>query len=68
MAFFCFLVDQRRTVESTKPAAGLCARCNAGARVANMKTSTRFCSVPFYSRNWKAIVCSFCGTILKSYA
>ncbi|XP_031499442.1 uncharacterized protein LOC116263802 [Nymphaea colorata] len=68
MVFFCFLVDQRRTLESSKPAAGLCSRCNAGARVATMKTSTRFCSVPLYSRNWKAIVCSFCGTILKSYA
>ncbi|CAN6453414.1 unnamed protein product [Victoria cruziana] len=68
MVFFCFLVDQRRTMKSSKPAAGSCSRCGAGARVADMKTSTRFCSVPFYSRTWKAIVCSFCGAVLKSYA
>ncbi|XP_043700157.1 uncharacterized protein LOC122650849, partial [Telopea speciosissima] len=61
---FCFLVDQRQKVRSSKPAAGICSRCGGGATVADMKTSTRFCHVPFHCRYWKAIIC---GAILKSY-
>ncbi|XP_043689781.1 uncharacterized protein LOC122640633 [Telopea speciosissima] len=67
MVFFCFLVDQRRKVKSSKPAAGICSRCGGGASVADMKTSTRFCYVPFHWKCWKAIICTFCGAILKSY-
>ncbi|CAN6868700.1 unnamed protein product [Brassica oleracea] len=37
-----------------------------GAVVAEMKTSARFCGVPFYRKAWKAIVCHFCGAVLKS--
>ncbi|XP_021288658.1 uncharacterized protein LOC110419858 [Herrania umbratica] len=67
MVCFCFLVDQRRKLTSTKPAAGTCSRCGAGASVGDMKTITRFCYVPFYWKSWRAIVCTFCGAILKSY-
>ncbi|CAG7900358.1 unnamed protein product [Brassica rapa] len=66
MAIFCFLVDQRKQVQGRKPAAGLCSRCGGGAVVADMKTSTRFCGVPFYRKAWKAIVCPLCGAVLKS--
>ncbi|CAF1943137.1 unnamed protein product [Brassica napus] len=38
-----------------------------GAVVAEMKTSARFCGVPFYRKAWKAIVCHFCGAVLKSF-
>ncbi|KAG8641478.1 hypothetical protein MANES_13G150400v8 [Manihot esculenta] len=48
MVCFCFLVDQTRKVRRSKPAAGTCSRCGGGASVADMKTSTRFCCVPFY--------------------
>ncbi|RWR88032.1 hypothetical protein CKAN_01701200 [Cinnamomum micranthum f. kanehirae] len=41
MVFFCFLVDQKRMVRSSKPAAGICSRCGGGASVADMKTATR---------------------------
>ncbi|CAN6457692.1 unnamed protein product [Victoria cruziana] len=68
MVFFCCLVDQKKTVGRTKPAPGICSRCGAGAKVADMKTSTRFCTIPFYWSTCKAIVCSFCGAVLKSYA
>ncbi|KAJ4976138.1 hypothetical protein NE237_001244 [Protea cynaroides] len=64
---FAHKPDQKRKVESSKPAAGICSRCGGGARVADMKTSTRFCFVPVYWRYWKAIICTFCGAILKSY-
>ncbi|KAB2043444.1 hypothetical protein CXB51_000235 [Gossypium anomalum] len=67
MVFFCFLVDQTKKVSTTKPAAGICSRCGGGARVADMKTSTRFCYVPFYKKSWRAIICTFCGAILRSY-
>ncbi|XP_071701289.1 uncharacterized protein [Rutidosis leptorrhynchoides] len=67
MVCFCFLVDQTRQVRRCKPAAGLCSRCGGGASVADMKTATRFCHVPFYWKSWKAIMCTFCGAILKSY-
>ncbi|AEE75689.1 hypothetical protein AtNW77_Chr3g0172291 [Arabidopsis thaliana] len=67
MVCFCFLVDQKRKVKGSKPAAGTCSRCGRGARVADMKTSTRFCLIPIYCRSWRAIVCSFCGSVLKSY-
>ncbi|XP_057464834.1 uncharacterized protein LOC130754612 [Actinidia eriantha] len=67
MVCFCFLVDQKRTMRRTKPVAGLCSRCCCGACVADMRTATRFCYIPFYWRDWKAIVCTFCGAILKSY-
>ncbi|KAK7290923.1 hypothetical protein RIF29_05705 [Crotalaria pallida] len=67
MVCFCFLVDQRREVRSNKPAAGLCSRCGGGASVADVKTATRFCYVPFYWKSWKAVVCTFCGTVLRSY-
>ena len=43
MVFFCFLVDQRRTVRSSKPAAGICSRCGGCASVADMETATRVC-------------------------
>ncbi|PKI65627.1 hypothetical protein CRG98_013922 [Punica granatum] len=56
-----------RRVRRSKPAAGLCSRCGSGASVADMMTATRFCYVPFYWRSWKAIICTFCGAILKSY-
>ncbi|ERN00485.1 hypothetical protein AMTRI_Chr02g218970 [Amborella trichopoda] len=67
MVFFCFLVDQKKMVRRSKPAAGSCSRCRGGASVADMRTDTRFCSVPFYRRKWKAIICTFCGAMLKSY-
>ncbi|KAL5736238.1 hypothetical protein ACOSP7_030708 [Xanthoceras sorbifolium] len=67
MVFFCFLVDQRKTVRSCKPAAGFCSRCSGGVSVAEMRTVTRFCYVPFYCKSWKAIICTFCGALLKSY-
>ncbi|XP_058744680.1 uncharacterized protein LOC131629713 [Vicia villosa] len=67
MTCFCFLVDQRIIVRRSKPVAGTCSRCCKGASVADMITQTRFCYVPFYCSSWKAIVCTFCGAILKSY-
>ncbi|CAA0825105.1 Unknown protein [Striga hermonthica] len=67
MVCFCFLVDQTRKVRQSKPAAGICSRCGGGASVADMKTATRFCYVPFYWRTWRAIMCTFCGAILRSY-
>ena len=67
MVCFCFLVDQTRKVRRSKPAAGTCSRCGSGASVADMRTATRFCHVPFYWKSWKAIMCTFCGAILKSY-
>ncbi|XP_010905593.1 uncharacterized protein [Elaeis guineensis] len=67
MVLFCFLVDQRRTVRSSKPAAGICSRCGGCASVADMVTATRFCCVPVYRRTWRAIICTFCGAVLKSY-
>ncbi|OIW08264.1 hypothetical protein TanjilG_21730 [Lupinus angustifolius] len=67
MVFFCFLVDQRRKVKRSKPVAGSCSRCGGGASVADMMTQTRFCCVPFYWKSWKAIMCTFCGAMLKSY-
>ncbi|CAK9158926.1 unnamed protein product [Ilex paraguariensis] len=56
-----------RKVSRHKPAAGICSRCGGGASVADMKTSTRFCYVPFYWKSWRAIMCTFCGAILRSY-
>ncbi|XP_065009599.1 uncharacterized protein LOC135639671, partial [Musa acuminata AAA Group] len=67
LVFMCFLVDQRRTTRSSKPAAGICSRCGACARVADMETTTRFCYVPVYRKTWRAIICTFCGALLKSY-
>ncbi|KAI4319812.1 hypothetical protein MLD38_025838 [Melastoma candidum] len=67
MVFFCFLVDQKKKVRSSKPAAGICSRCGGGASVADMKTATRFLYVPFYWKSWRAIICTFCGAILRSY-
>ncbi|MFQ6629973.1 hypothetical protein Gotur_006959 [Gossypium turneri] len=67
MVCFCFLVDQTKKVSKSKPAAGFCSRCGGGASVADMKTCTRFCYVPFYWKSWKAIICTFCGAILRSY-
>ncbi|KAK6946766.1 Pumilio RNA-binding repeat [Dillenia turbinata] len=43
MVCFCFLVDQKRKIRRSKPAAGICSRCGGGASVADMKTATRFC-------------------------
>ncbi|CAI9759932.1 unnamed protein product [Fraxinus pennsylvanica] len=65
MVCFCFLVDQTRKVRRCKPAAGICSRCGGGASVADMKTATRFCCVPFYVKSWRAIMCTFCGAILS---
>ncbi|KAK3424287.1 uncharacterized protein LOC120294982 [Eucalyptus grandis] len=67
MVCFCFLVDQERKVRRSKPVAGTCSRCGRGASVADMKTATRFCYVPFYWKSWKAVICTFCGAVLKSY-
>ncbi|XP_009412430.2 uncharacterized protein LOC103993915 [Musa acuminata AAA Group] len=67
MAFFCFLVDQRRTVRSSKPAAGICSRCGGCASAADIVTLTRFCYVPVHRKTWRAIICTFCGAFLKSY-
>ncbi|KAE9588541.1 hypothetical protein Lal_00002701 [Lupinus albus] len=67
MVCFCFLVDQRKEVRRNKPAAGLCSRCGGGASVADVKMATRFCYVPFYWKSWKAVVCTFCGAVLRSY-
>ncbi|XP_039072077.1 uncharacterized protein LOC120219324 [Hibiscus syriacus] len=67
MVCFCFLVDQRRKLKSIKPAAGLCSRCGGGASVGDMMTINRFCYVPFYWKSRKAIICTFCGAVLKSY-
>ncbi|XP_073274730.1 uncharacterized protein [Primulina huaijiensis] len=67
MVCFCFLVDQTKKVRRSKPAAGICSRCGGGASVADMKTATRFCYVPFYWRTWRAIICTFCGAMLRSY-
>ncbi|CAL9134808.1 hypothetical protein MUK42_05826 [Musa troglodytarum] len=67
MVFFCFLVDQRRRVRSSKPVAGICSRCGACASVADMVTCTRFCYVTVHRKTWRAIICTFCGALLKSY-
>jgi hypothetical protein len=68
MVFFCFLVDQRRTVRSSKPAAGICSRCGGCASVADMETATRVCYLLTVHRStWRAIICTFCGAMLKSY-
>ncbi|KAK1283771.1 hypothetical protein QJS10_CPB21g00715 [Acorus calamus] len=67
MVFFCFLVDQKRMVRNSKPAAGICSRCGGCASVADMETATRFCYVPIYRKSWRAIICTFCGALLKSY-
>ncbi|KAJ7981696.1 CHD3-type chromatin-remodeling factor PICKLE like [Quillaja saponaria] len=67
MVCFCFLVDQKRKIRRSKPVAGMCSRCRSGASVVDMITATRFCHVPFYWKSWKAIMCTFCGAILKSY-
>ncbi|CAI9756877.1 unnamed protein product [Fraxinus pennsylvanica] len=61
------LLLQKRVIKASKPVAGTCSRCSHGATVADMKTMTRFCYIPFYWKSWKAIMCSFCGAILKSY-
>ncbi|KAK8953406.1 hypothetical protein KSP40_PGU014341 [Platanthera guangdongensis] len=68
MVFFCFLVDARKMVRSSKPAAGICSRCGGGASVADMESANRFCYVPIYRRTWRAIICTFCGALLKSYS
>uniref|UniRef100_A0A0E0LM91 Zinc-ribbon 15 domain-containing protein n=2 Tax=Oryzeae TaxID=147380 RepID=A0A0E0LM91_ORYPU len=68
MVFFCFLVDQRRKVRSSKPAAGICSRCGGCASVADMETATRVCYLLTVHRaTWRAIICTFCGAMLKSY-
>ncbi|KAL8505956.1 hypothetical protein ACS0TY_016983 [Phlomoides rotata] len=67
MVCFCFLVDQKRRVRRSKPVAAMCSRCRLSAVVADMQTVTRFCYIPVYWKSWKAIVCSFCGSVLKSY-
>ncbi|KAF8669271.1 hypothetical protein HU200_051605 [Digitaria exilis] len=68
MVFFCFLVDQRRKVRSSKPAAGICSRCGGCASVADMETATRVCYLlTVHRRTWRAIICTFCGAMLKSY-
>ncbi|OAY54950.1 uncharacterized protein LOC122723186 [Manihot esculenta] len=67
MVCMCFMVDQRRKMRGRKPVAGSCSRCSRGASVADMRTYTRFCYVPFYWKSWKAIICTFCGAVLKSY-
>ncbi|NP_001314860.1 uncharacterized protein LOC100279061 [Zea mays] len=68
MVFFCFLVEQRRTVRSSKPAAGICSRCGGCASVADMETATRVCYLlTVHRRTWRAIICTFCGAMLKSY-
>ncbi|KAF4377746.1 hypothetical protein F8388_011499 [Cannabis sativa] len=41
MVCFCFLVDQTRKIKRSKPVAGTCSRCGAGASVADMRTETR---------------------------
>ncbi|XP_021901104.1 uncharacterized protein LOC110817022 [Carica papaya] len=67
MVVYCFLVDQTRKVRRSKPAAGICSRCGGGASVAEMKTAMRFCYLPFYWKSWRAIICTLCGAILRSY-
>ncbi|CAA0808486.1 Unknown protein [Striga hermonthica] len=67
MVCFCFLVDQKTVVVCRRPVAATCSRCRHGATVADMQTRTRFCYIPFYWKSWKAITCSFCKSILKSY-
>ncbi|XP_077243266.1 uncharacterized protein LOC143883837 [Tasmannia lanceolata] len=67
MVFFCFLVDQKQKTKGTKPAAGTCSRCGSGASVADIEIKTRFCYVPVHRRTWRAIICTFCGAVLKSY-
>ncbi|XP_074311055.1 uncharacterized protein LOC141646945 [Silene latifolia] len=67
MVSLCFIVDQKRRIRSHRPVASLCSRCGGGARVADMQTETRCCFIPFYFKYWKAIICTFCGVILKSY-
>ncbi|XP_020255313.1 uncharacterized protein LOC109832303 [Asparagus officinalis] len=70
MVFFCFLVDQKRMIKDSKPAAGICSRCGGCggcASVADMETATRFCYVKVYRKSWRAIICTFCGAMLKSY-
>ncbi|KAJ0966004.1 hypothetical protein J5N97_027142 [Dioscorea zingiberensis] len=52
-------------VRSSKPVAGICSRCGGCASVADMETSTRFCYVPVHRRSWRAIICTFCGALLK---
>ncbi|KAI4967503.1 hypothetical protein ZWY2020_025332 [Hordeum vulgare] len=66
MVFFCFLVDQRRKVRSSKPAAGICSRCGGCASVADMETATRLCYLLTVHRvTWRAIICTFCGAMLN---
>ncbi|KAM1373147.1 hypothetical protein ACFX2I_023877 [Malus domestica] len=67
MVVFCFLVDQKRQVQGSKPVAGICSLCGGGASVADMKTAIRFCYVLFYWKSWRAIICTFCGAVLRSY-
>jgi len=68
MVFFCFLVDQRRKVRSSKPAAGICSRCGGCASEGDMETATRVCYLlTVHRRTWRAIICTFCGAMLKSY-
>ncbi|KAK9152616.1 hypothetical protein Sjap_000096 [Stephania japonica] len=67
MVCFCFLVDQRQMTRKIKPVAAMCSRCGCSASVADMKIETRFCYVPFCWRSWRAVICTFCGSILRSY-
>ncbi|RDX94218.1 hypothetical protein CR513_23433, partial [Mucuna pruriens] len=53
MVCFCFLVDQRREVQRSKPAAGICSRCGGGASVADMKTATRYVAKIIKKRPWE---------------
>nr|XP_016440055.1 PREDICTED: uncharacterized protein LOC107765870 [Nicotiana tabacum] len=67
MVSFCFLLDRKTTIRRTKPVVGSYSRYGRSAHVADMCIVTRFCHIPFYRKSWKAIICSFCCVILKSY-
>ncbi|GMP52855.1 hypothetical protein CsSME_00018526 [Camellia sinensis var. sinensis] len=67
MVCFCFLVDQKMRMKRSRPVAATCSRCSSGASIADMRTDTRFCFIPFYWKSWRAVVCTFCGATLKSY-
>ncbi|KAK9674074.1 hypothetical protein RND81_12G209200 [Saponaria officinalis] len=63
----CILVVEKKKVRNYRPIARSCSRCGGGAHVVDMHTSFSFCCFPFYFKSWKAIICTFCGVILKSY-
>ncbi|KAH0984474.1 hypothetical protein GBA52_011651 [Prunus armeniaca] len=68
MVVFCFLVDQiEASAAEQGRRQGSASRCGGGASVADMKTAYKILLRPFYWKSWRAIICTFCGAILRSY-